>query len=309
MSESIKIYIQDLFRYLEIYETNYAAFETEAFFQTYNGIFAVFQALRQQRDKAVDVDRVFLEKIKQSPLSSSDLRQFTIQVMITFFESEADTDGTSNQAYLYCRDLRPIKRDAAFFEEHLVPILLREGSLNNNLKLNDFFLKEISRYINKFARATKADISPEQFDALPEHHKLLELSRRRLDLGDQIVKDRNSLEFQLQRIGVFNKLSEKNKTFDHYLREWHYLITTSFWARLKSSLSELWGKFKGLFKSFNYFRLSLVQRKPAYLFYGLIIIIFILLAIYVPMKWNSYSLEKYQQFEEQAAETQQAISK
>lgn len=309
MSESIKTYIQDLFRYLEVYETNYASFETEAFFQTYNGIFAVFQALRQQRDKAVEVDRFFLEKIKQSPLSSSDLRQFTIQVLITFFESEADTDGTSNQAYLYCRDLRPIKRDASFFEEHLVPLLIREGSLNNNLKLNEFFLKEIARYINKFARGTKADISPEQFDALPEHHKLLELSLRRLDFGDQLVKDRNSLEFQLQRIGVFNKLSEKNRIFDHYLREWQYLVITSFWSKLKSSLSVLWGKFTGLFKSFNYFRLSLMQRKPAFLYYGLIIIIFVLLAIYVPKKWNSYSLEKYQQFEQQAIDTQQAISK
>jgi len=309
MSESIKTYIQDLFRYLEDYESNYSEFKTEAFFQTYNGIFAVFQALRKQRDKAVEVDLFFLENIKQAPLSSSDLRQLTIQILITFFESEADTDGQSNQAYLHCRDLRSIKRDAAFFEEHLVPLLYREGSLNNNLQLNDFFLKEISRYINKFARGIRTDMNPEEFDALPEHHKLLELSRRRLELGDQLAKDRNSLEFQLQRIGVFNKLSEKSRIFDHYLRQWDYLITTSFWSRLKSSLGVIWGKFKGLFKSFNYFRLSLLQRKPAFLYYGLIIIIFILLAIYVPMRWKSYSMEKYQEFERQATDTREAISK
>lgn len=84
MSESIKTYIQDLFRYLEDYESNYSEFKTEAFFQTYNGIFAVFQALRKQRDKAVEVDLFFLENIKQAPLSSSDLRQLTIQILITF---------------------------------------------------------------------------------------------------------------------------------------------------------------------------------------------------------------------------------
>jgi len=309
MSESIKTYIEDLFKYLETYESNYSEFKTEAFFQTYNGIYAVFQALRQQRDKAVEVDYIFLDKIKLSPLSSSDLRQLTIQILITFFESEADTDGRSNQAYLFCRDLRPVKRDASFFEEHLNPMLLREGSLNNNDQLNEFFLKEISRYINKFAHGVKADMNPEQFDALSEPMKLLELNRRRLELGDQLIGDRNSLEFQLQRIGAFNKLSEKSKIFDHYLRKWDYLITSTFWSRLKGSLSVLWGKFKGLFKSFNYFRLSLLQRKPAYLFYGLIIIIFILLAIYVPSRWNQYSHDKYQQFEQQATETQKAISK
>jgi len=309
MSESIKTYIEDLFNYLETYENNYSDFKTEAFFQTYNGIFAVFQALRRQRDKAVEVDLYFLQKIKQAPLSSSDLRQLTLQVLITFFESEADTDGQSNQAYLFCRDLRPIKRDASFFEEHLNPLLYREGSLNNNLQLNGFFLKEISRYINKFAHTVKVDMNPEEFNALPDPGKLLELSRRRIELGDQLMNDRNTLEFQLQRIGIFNKLSEKSKMFDHYLRDWDYLITTSFWSRLQSRLSELWGKFKGLFKSFNYFRLSLLQRKPAYLFYGLVIIIFILLAVYVPMRWNQYSLDKYQEFEQQAVETHNAISK
>lgn len=309
MAEGIKSYIEDLFRYLDIYETRYAEFKTEAFFQTYNGIYAVFQALRKQRDKAIDVDQYFLDKIKQAPISSSDLRQITIQALITYFESEADTDGQSNKAYLYCRDLRPVKRDASFFEEHLVPLLFREGSLNGNLQVNSFFLNEIGRYINKFAKGVRADLSPEEFGALSDPMKFLELARRRIELGSELLKDRNSLEFHLQRVDTFRKLSERNRIFDNYLKEWNYLVETSFWARLKSSLTELWGKLKGLFSSFGYFRLSLTQRKPAYLLYSLIIIIFILLAIYIPLKWNSYSHNKFIEFENKATTTQEAINR
>ena len=116
----IKSYIDELFTYLDTFENRYSEFETQAFMQTYNGIYAVFQALRQQRDKAVDVDQYFLNKIQKSPLSSSDLRQLCLQVLITFFESEADIDGQSNNSYLYCRDLRPVKRDISFFEDYLL---------------------------------------------------------------------------------------------------------------------------------------------------------------------------------------------
>nr|MBN2276498.1 hypothetical protein [candidate division Zixibacteria bacterium] len=309
MAESIKSYIEDLFNYLDVYETNYSAFETEAFLQTYHGIYAVFQALRKQRDKAVEVDLYFLDKIKQAPISSSDLRQLTVQVLITYFESEADTDGQSNRAYLYCRDLRPVKRDAAFFEQHLVPVLIREGRLNNNLKLNAFLLNEIARYINKFASALDTNLSPEQFGAMADHSKILELAQRRISLGTELVKDRNTLEFHLQRVGDFEKLSAKNKLFAHYLEDWRYLVKTSFWSKLQAALGTLWGKFTGTFKSFRYFRLSLSQRKPAYLLQSLLIIIFIFLAIYVPLKWVSYSRERLQNFENRAKQTQNAINR
>jgi hypothetical protein len=111
---AVKSYVDDLFRYLNTYEASYSQFETEAFLQTYNGIKAVFQALRKQRDKAVEVDRYFLEMIRQAPLTSSDLRQLTIQVLISFFEGEADIDGHSNKAFSYCRGLRAIKQDVPY---------------------------------------------------------------------------------------------------------------------------------------------------------------------------------------------------
>jgi len=309
MSERIKPYIDDLFRYLDIYENEYSKFETEAFFQTYNGVYAVFQALREQRTRAIEVDQYFLEKIKTQPLNSSDLRQLTLQILITYFESEADTDGQSNRSYLYCRDLRPVKRDVTYFEESLVPLLFKEGSLNNNFRLNAFFLKEIGRYIGKFARPINPDLSPEAFGALSEPMKFLELSRRRMDLGKDLLKDRNSLEFHLHRIGLFPKLRDKGRIYDFYLKQWNYLLRTSFWSRLKKSMSLLWGKFKGLFSSFRYFHLALTQRKPAYLFYGLIIIIFILLAVYVPVKWHNYSRDMLQKMEDRAVQTQEAVNK
>ncbi|MCK4655385.1 MAG: hypothetical protein KAT85_00085, partial [candidate division Zixibacteria bacterium] len=58
-ADTIKTYVEDLFKYLKTYEKNYSQFKTEAFFQTYNGIYAVFQALQQQRDKAVELDYIF----------------------------------------------------------------------------------------------------------------------------------------------------------------------------------------------------------------------------------------------------------
>jgi len=307
--DSIKPYIDDLFGYLDTYEKSYSDFEVEAFFQTYGGIYAVFQAMREQRQRAMEVDRYFLDKIRRQPLNSSDLRQLTIQVLVTYFESEADTDGQSNQAYLYCRELRSIKRDAAYFEEQLVPLLFREGSLNNDFRLNEFFLKEIGRYLSKFARALKADLSPEDFASMSEPMKFLELTRRRQDLGRDLLADRNSLEFQLQSMGLFNKLRDTARLYEQYLGRWGYLAETGFWVKFKGWLSGVWGKFKGLFASFRFFRLTLTQRKPAYVLYLLIILVFAFLAYYVPVRWNQYSQQKLERFEQRAVETQNAVNR
>jgi len=309
MGESINTYIEDLFKYIETYENNYAQFQAEAFFQTYNGTYAVFQALRQQREKAIEVDQYFLEKIKSSPLTSSDLRQLTIQVLTSFFEAIADTDGQSNQAYLYCRDLRSVKRDVAYFENYLCPLLVQEGSLNGSFELNNFFLQEIGRYIKNYGSGVRAELAPEEFNGLDDHMKLLELSRRRQELGEDLIKDRNSLEFHLQGVGVLDKLNQSRPVFNKYLENWNYLIRISFFDKIKSSLGILGGKIKGLFSSLGYLRLALNQRNAAYIFYGLLIIVFIWLAIYVPLRWSRYTDDKLADFENRVEQTQNAISK
>lgn len=302
----IKTYIEKLFSYLDTYESRYAEFETEAFLQTYNGIIAVFQALRQQRNDALDVDQFFLSRIKQAPLTSSDLRQVTVQVLITFFESEADTDGQSNQAYSYCRGLRAVKQDIPFFENHLVPLLFEEGGLNNNDRLRIFLVGEIARYMNKFGRRLEPNLAPESFQAMTDPLKVLELQRRRLELGTALISDRTSLEFHLQRIDYFDKLRARGRMYEYLLKEWGYLKTADFWGRIKTALGELGGKFAGAFSSFGYLKLILTQRNPAYLFYTVIIVVFVLLAIYVPMKWQDYSDQRLQEFQEHADQVQQS---
>lgn len=300
----IKSYIDDLFNYLETFENRYAEFEAEAFLQTYNGICAVFQALRQQRDKAIEVDRYFLERIQKTPITSSELRQLSIQIMITFFESEADIDGQSNKSYLYCRDLRASKRDISYFEDHLLPLLFREGCLNNNYRLISFFLNEIGRYLNKFGRDVNVGLTPEAFDAMSEPAKFLELVRRRLSLGPDLLSDRGSLEFHLQRVDNFTKMARKSRLAEHFLKDWGYLKTTTFWSRVMDVLGELGGKIKGTFASFTYFRLVMTQRGAAYFMYGAIILLFVFLSIYVPMKWMSYNEEKLEQFNAKATQVQ-----
>ncbi|MEZ5360351.1 MAG: hypothetical protein R3F48_16160 [Candidatus Zixiibacteriota bacterium] len=300
----IKSYIDDLFKYLDTFENNYAEFEAEAYLQTYNGIYAVFQALRQQRDKAIEVDRYFLERIQKSPLTSSDLRQLSLQIMITFFESEADIDGQSNKSYLYCRDLRASKRDIDYFEDHLLPLLFRDGCLNNNHRLISFFLNELGRYLNKFGRGVNAGISPESFDALSEPAKFLELVRRRLSLGPDLLTDRSSLEFHLQRVEGFAKMARKGRLAEQFLKDWGYLKTTTFWSRVVDFLGELGGKIKGTFASFTYFKLVVTQRGAAYFMYTAIILLFVFLSIYIPTKWMSYSEEKLEQFNAKATQVQ-----
>ena len=305
----IRAYIQDLFKYIESFERGAAGFETEAFLQTYNGIYAVFQALREQRDKAVKVDEYFYDWIRQAPLTGSDLRQLSIQVMITYFESEADTDGQTNKSYLYCRGLRGVKQDVPFFENYLIPLLFKEGSLGGSFRLNQFFLNEIARYINKFGRKAQLGISPEDFSGLSDPMKFLELARRRVELGNDILKDRNSLEFNLQRMNVFNKLGQKSRLMDQYLTNWQYLTKTSFWDGIRGFFSELGGKFKGVFSNSRYFRLVLTQRNLAYFYYIFLILLFIFLAIYVPVSWSKYSQKKLQQFQEKVTQVQSGTVK
>jgi hypothetical protein len=297
----IKTYIEDLFKYFETFESNYASFDTEAFFQTYNGIYAVFQAMRQQRNEAVDVDRFFLERIKMAPLTASDLRQVATQILITYFESEADIDGQSNRAYLYCRDLRPIKQDIAYFENHLVPLLFREGSLNNNYALSAFLLNETARYLNKFGKGFQPDLSPESFNALTDPMKFLELTRRRMILGENVLSDRGGLEFHLAAVDAFSKLAKKSKLYEYYLTRWNYLRQTTFWSRVKRGLGNFWGAFTGAFASNRYFRLSITQRRGAYAFYTIAILFFLFMAVFVPLKWHSYTVHQLEQFQQKAA--------
>ncbi|MEW6051225.1 MAG: hypothetical protein AB1644_09230 [Candidatus Zixiibacteriota bacterium] len=309
MSAGINEYIEDLFRYLETYEKKAASFETEAFFQTYNGISAVFQALRQQRDKAIAVDQFFLEKIQLTPLNSSDLRQITIQILITNFESEADVDGQSNRSYLYCRGLRNVKQDVPYFENTLAPLLFREGSLNNNSRLNAFLLTEMARIINTYGKRVQAGLTPEEFGAMSDPLKFLELARRRHALGPELLKDRTTLEFHLQRVDTFSRLREKSRLFEYYLMQWQYLATSSFWKRLRQFFSEAGAKLGGAFSSSRYTGLVMRQRNPAYFYYTLIILISIFLAIWIPMRWHKYNDTKLQQLQERAAQPPGTMSK
>ncbi len=292
----METYIKDLFRYIETYEQKYSEFDSEAFFQTYNGIYAVFHALREQRDQAVQVDNYFLKKIKAVPINSSDLRQITLQLLIAFFESEADTDGQTDQSYHYIRSLRPTGQDAPFFTEHLIPMMFREGALNQNYELNRFFLNEIARYLNKFGRNINANMSPEEFDSLSEPHKFLELMRRRIILGNDLLKDHGSLEFHLNRINAFEKMSRSGRLAEYYLMHWGYLQKSSIWSRVAGFFREARGKLVGVFSNWRYFRLVMTQRKPAYFLYTLLILFFIWLAIYIPIAWNDYNQQQYDQF-------------
>jgi hypothetical protein len=309
MYEGIKSYIQDLFKYIDTYEKSYDSFDIEAFLQTYNGIYAVFQALREQRDRAVEVDQQFLERIKEGPISSSDLRQMTLQILISFFESIADTDGQSNQAYLYCRERRDSKRDVTYFERYLVPLLTQPGSLNNNFKLNKFFLKEIGRFIDKFGSGVAADVSPEDFDAMPDGRKLLELHIRRDKFGHDLVDDRNSLEFHLRNVGAFERLRQVGPLFEKYLKEWGYLIEESFLDKVKKSAVVIWSNIKSLFSNYRYFRLAFTQRNSAYIFYGLLIVLFLFLAVFIPLSWNSHSKSRLVEFEQRVEGARETISK
>jgi hypothetical protein len=296
----VRTYIQDLFNYLDRYENATAQFETEAFLQTYNGIIAVLNPLRQQRQEAVAVDEYLLERIMQSPLTSSDLRQLTVQILITFFESEADTDGQTNRAYTYCRGLRAVKQDSSYFEKHLVPLVCDEVSLNNNFRLKQFLLGEIVRYLVKFGRPLQVGLRPEDFLALSTTLQLVELLRRRTELGPNLLKDRTSLEFHLQRVDYFARLKLKGRLYERLLTEWGYMQATTFWSRVKAAVSSVTSGTGRAFASSGYFRLVINQRRPAYLFYSLIIVIFILIAIFVPMKWSSYGEHKLEEFQQRS---------
>jgi hypothetical protein len=303
-ADTIKSYVEDLFKYISTYEKKYSEFKTEAFFQTYNGIYTVFQALRQQRDKAVELDYVFLDRIRETPLNESDLRQVTVQVLITLFESEADTDGRSNQAYSHCRGLRPVKQDVPYFEKHLLMMLFKEGSLKDNFRLNSFLLNEMARYLNKFGKRIDADLAPERFNAMSDPMKILELARRRLELGADLLKDRESLEFHLHRVDAFTKLKARGKLYRQYLSEWKYLKKRDFWSRVGSWFGVIGGRFRGAFSSGRYMRLVISQRDPAYLIYTMLVILFLVAAVAVPILWSQHSQTELERFKERAVNTQ-----
>jgi hypothetical protein len=265
----------------------------------------VFGALREDRTKAVELDQFFVDRIKRTPLGQSDLRQLSIQVLISYFETEADIDGQSNQGYLYCRSLREVRQDVPYFENHLIPMLLREGALGGDQRLVAFFLGEIARFMNRYSHRMDPDMKPEKFDALPEPTKYLLLARRRQEYGKDLVGDRTSLEFHLLQVNAFAKMSNRGRTQRELLSQWGYLRTTSFWAKVMAALKELGGKMGGAFSNWKYFRLVMTQRNSAYLTYSLVLLICIFLAIYVPLRWNSHTEKQLEQLNQHAQELQQ----
>ncbi len=299
---AVKKYLEDLFRYLDAFEKDSTRFETEAFLQTCNGIGAVFQALRRQRDQAVEVDRYLLDHIKKGPLNSSDLRLLTLQVLVTFFEVEVDIDGQSNKAFTYCRGLRLVKQDVPFFEDHLLPILFQAGALNNSFRLNSFFLGELARFMNTYGKPLDPNLTPEAFGAMNQPQKMLQLQRRRLQMGPGLLEDRGTLEFHLARVQALDKMAERDETVRRYLREWGYLAETSFWARVKEAIGEAAGKGKGAFSNWRYLKLVLTQRRPAYFYYGFIMLLFLFLAFWVPSKWSDHEQQRLEQFRQRAIE-------
>lgn len=299
---AVKKYLEDLFRYLDAFEKEGGRFETEAFLQTYNGIGAVFQALRQQREQAVEVDRYLLDHIKKGPLNSSDLRLLTLQMLVTFFEVEVDIDGQSNKAFTYCRGLRPVKQDVPFFEDHLLPTLTKPGALSDNFRLNSFFLGELARFMNAYGKPLDPNLTPEAFAAMSQPQKLLQLQRRRLQMGPGLLEDRGTLEFHLARVQAFDKMIERDELARKYLREWGYLSESSFWARVREALGEAAGKAKGAFSNWRYLKLVLTQRRPAYLFYAFIMVLFVFLAFWIPSQWMNYEQQRLEQFQQRAIE-------
>jgi hypothetical protein len=92
-------------------------------------------------------------------------------------------------------------------------------------------------------------------------------------------------------------MAEKDQLAQKYFKTWGYLSEVGLWSRIKKALSETGGKGKGAFSSWRYFRLVLTQRNPAYLWYGFVMVLFLLAAIWVPMKWADYEQQKFQEME------------
>ncbi len=305
---AVKANIEKLFVYLDAFESQPAAFETQAFIQTYNGVRAVFRVLREQRDQAVEVDYTFLDFIKQVPLTASDLREITVQILICYFEAEADVDGRTNQSYSYCRGQRPVKQDVPYIEEKLAPLLFRERALNNNEQLHGFMLDEICAFLNTHGRSLKADLTPEEFDRLKDPIKMLVLARRRHQFGTALLNDRSSLEFDLHRVNAFHKLGSKNRAFEQYFKNWNYLYKPSFWTRVKTTITELGGKGRGIFSSFRYTRLVFSQRGPAFVKYVVFIVFWIVLAILVPRWWLEHDDSQLQKMNQRVQNVGQHVS-
>jgi hypothetical protein len=291
----VRQYIDDLFRYIGTYETNFSAFDFGAFQQTYNGIRALFGALREYRDQAVETDYILLDFIHKAPLKASDLRELTVQTLVTWFEMEVDVDNRSNQAYSYVRGLREVRQDVPYIEEQLLPKLFRAGALNNSFQLHSFFLIELSNFMNAYGRPLAVDLTPEQFEAKGDAHRIMELCRRRLQLGDSLLSDRSTLEFHLQRVGFFERWSRTNKLVEMYLETWDYRTKPgTFLQRVQKALVDALGKFKGLFRSYRYTALMFGQRRPAYVATVLLIVVWIGIAFLVPALWSGYSDSKLQ---------------
>ena len=130
-------------------------------------------------------------------------------------------------------------------------------------------------------------------DALIDQ-KLLELFLRRLKHGENLVEDRNSIEFHMRDIREFEKLKESNKILGKYLEKWNYLLDEpTFWDRFTERTGFIWRNIKDLFSNFSYLRLSLTQRNSAYFFYGIVVFLFVLMSILVPMWWGGKTENPY----------------
>jgi hypothetical protein len=301
----IKGNIDTLFRYVAEFEGRSPQFQTEAFMQTYHGIRAVFKSLVQDRNQAVETDYIFLDHVQRTSPGTSPLRNITAQVLISFFEAEADPDNRSNQAWSYIRSLRPVRPDAIYIEQHLASDLTTPDALHGDLQLSMFLLEQMADYMNKYGRPLDPALTPEAFSALDDHLKLLMLCRRRLELGPALLSERSSLEFALERTGALRGLSESSGLYSACLTRWGYLQESTFWSRVLGVIRPMIAKTKGLFLSTRYTRLLFSERRPAVFLQVFIILVWIALAVLTPVLWRHQNDKHLEELDVRKARVQQ----
>jgi len=151
-----------------------------------------------------------------------------------------------------------VKRDISFFEDHLVALLFMRAVLNNNFRLNEFFSARDCAVSGQIRHPFKDAVSPEQLGRLVTRANFLTLRGRRVALGEDVARDRGSLEFHLQRIDPFTKLGSQEPPFNGALFDVvglpcaRQVLGDGAQFRSHGRMGEI----QGAFKNARYFRLS-----------------------------------------------------
>jgi len=305
MSDKIEL-INDLFAKISYYEEGPARFRTHEFTENFNGVMSLFAAVRDKVNEMREIDQLLSRRTQEFNIKRSDLREICVHLLTMFFKFSANAPSPYDRCYLYPREKRTPHKDAAFVSETLTPLVFSSGALRNDFELKYYFLRRLNEFQRKFGgrKPVYDTVSVDEALKLPRSLLFSDLLER-YDQDPARIRKEGMLENRLYQSGKFKSLAEENPFSEYLLLRLEYIEKVPWYKKIRTEMAKGIERIQGRIH-LGFIGYLLTKKRAAYLLYIFFILLFLAVAVAVPLFWKNINLKKLQHLRRN---TVQAITK